>query len=377
MNNQKLPGTNLSRWILLLIIGLILESCILAAIAGIFLARRGDISLPMVGQVAALPSATADLPLEPTLTAYSSSVSTLITTPTDNGGIVPSEVLTEVPVETETPQVTPTVWEFPPTGRIVYTCFDGAYDQICIMNSDGSEQKQLTDIAATNFYPSLSATGDRIFFSSNRDGNFEIYRMNTDGRDLKQLTDDLGNLYAPELSPNSNRILFTHESGGQQDIWIMRADGNNARPLTDSGSDIDPTWSPNGEQIAFTSARDGVKQIFIMNANGGKPRPVAIPESPKIGGRLSWSPDGDWLAFYGGPSGDRNIYIVSLNGKALLQLTQGGDNLGPAYSPDGVWIAFTSFRNGNNEIYVMHADGTNQARLTTDRNSDWQPRWER
>ena len=81
-----------------------------------------------------------------------------------------------------------------PPGRIVYTCFDGRFDQICLMNANGTSKKQLTFDQATNFYPSLSPNGTQIIYSSRRDGNFEIYLMNADGTNSKQLTNDIGNI---------------------------------------------------------------------------------------------------------------------------------------------------------------------------------------
>jgi TolB protein len=372
---RKSRPINVAGWISLVILGLFLETCLLAILAGAFLYRQGRLDLPFVAnreqatQITTYPSL-----LPPTLTIQEQGSSN----PTPIKTLEPLvETVTEMPTVTETFLVTASAWQFPPKGKIVFVCFDGEHDQICTMKPDGRQLAQLTltNTAATNFYPSLSPDGECILFSSNRDGNFEIFSMDLTGQDVQQLTDDMGNLYAPEFAPNSNRIIFTREVGGKQNIWIMRADGGNARPLTDSGSDIDPTWSPNGELIAFTSARNGVKQLFVMNSNGNNPRPVNLVNGPKIGGRTSWSPDGKWLAFYGGPSGDRDIYLTSLDGRILNQLTDGGDNLGPSFSPDGEWLAFTSFRNGNNEIYVMQVDGSNQARLTIRNQSDWQPRW--
>jgi len=69
--------------------------------------------------------------------------------------------------------------------------------------------------------------------------------------------------------------------------------------------------------------------------------------------------------------------IINVDGTGLVQLTNGGDNLGPSWSPEGDWITFTSFRDGNNEIYIMHPDGTGVTRLTNNPTSDWQPRWGR
>jgi Tol biopolymer transport system component len=100
-----------------------------------------------------------------------------------------------------------------------------------------------------------------------------------------------------------------------------------------------------------------------------------VTNLPEMGGRSTWSPDGRRLAFYAGPAGDHNIYVINADGNGLVQLTNGGDNLGPSWSPDGNWITFTSFRDGNNEIYIIRPDGTGATRLTNSSVSDYQPRW--
>lgn len=256
-------------------------------------------------------------------------------------------------------------------GKIAFTCYIDQIDQICLMNADGSDRRQVTEAEATAFYASLSTDGQTIFFSSRRGGHFEIFSININGKDVKRLTRGMGNLYAPELSPNGEWIVFTNNGNG---IWLMKPDGSNPHAIT-SSDDIDPTWSPDGSMIAFASSRMGTRQLFIMNADGSNIRQVT--DLKDMGGRSSWSPDGTRLAFYAGPSEDRNIYVINVDGANLVQLTNGGDNLGPSWSPDGNWIAFTSFRDGNNEIYIVHPDGTGVMRLTKDPISDWQPRWGR
>jgi Tol biopolymer transport system component len=125
--------------------------------------------------------------------------------------------------------------------------------------------------------------------------------------------------------------------------------------------------------IAFASARTGQRQLYVMDRDGGNVRQVT--NLPDMGGRSSWSPDGRKLTFYAGPAENHNIYVINVDGTGLVQLTNGGDNLGPSWSPDGNWIAFTTFRDGNNEIYIIHPDGTGLTRLTANTISDWQPRW--
>jgi len=259
----------------------------------------------------------------------------------------------------------------PPTGKIAFACYIKQIDQICLMNADGTGRRQLTSFQATAFYPSISADGQTIYFSSKQNVGFEIFSMNINGSEVKQLTKNIGSLYAPELSPDGVRILFTNNGNG---LWLMKPDGKNPHKLTDK-DDIDPTWSPDDKMISFASSRAGARQLFVMNADGSNITQVTNLDN--MGGRSTWSPDGTRLAFYRGPVGDHNIYMINIDGTGLVQLTNGGDNLGPSWSPDGNWIAFTSFRDGNNEIYIIHPDGTGVTRLTNNSISDWQPRWGR
>lgn len=256
-------------------------------------------------------------------------------------------------------------------GRIVFTCFVQQIDQICTMNADGSNRKQVTEAEATAFYASLSVGSDMIYFSSRESGSFQIYAIRPSGKEFKRLTRVAGNFYAPELSPSGQWIVMTKEGEG---IWLMKPDGTNPHAITDK-DDIDPAWSADGSMISFASSRSGSRQLFVMNADGSNIRQVTNLDN--MGGRSSWSPDGTQLTFYAGPQGDHNIYVVNVDGTNLVQLTSGGDNLGPSWSPDGNWITFTSFRDGNNEVYVMHPDGTGLKNLTNNTGSDWQPRWGR
>jgi tol-pal system beta propeller repeat protein TolB len=290
---------------------------------------------------------------------------------------VPSPVLPTQPIPEQTlPPPTPTPPVAQLIGKIVYVCYLDGFDEICRMDSDGSNQTRLTYNPATDFYPALSTDGQTIVFSSRRDGRFEIYEMSLDGRMLTRLTQEIGSAFAPTISPDGQLIAFTNVTSGNQSIWLMTRDAEIIKPLTDSaGEDIDPTWSPDGRFIAFASDRGGGgTQLYIIDLNSLEIRQVTFNVA-NIGGRNDWSRDGQFLSFYAGEPGSREIYTVNINTGALLQLTNGGDNLAPSYSPDGNWIVFTSYRDGNNEIYRMRTDGSQVLRLTNNQASDWQPRW--
>lgn len=275
------------------------------------------------------------------------------------------------------PATSPPLTQLGLTGKIVFVCYDGQDDELCLMNADGSGRAQLTNNSVGDFYPALSPDGQRIVFARQiRGSNYEIFSLNVDGTGERQLTSNGAQNYAPELSPDGRTVAYvsTHE-GNAQHIWLMDADGANNRRLTSEGENIDPTWSPDGTQIAFASNRGGTRQLWVMNADGSAPRQVT--DLADMGGRSDWSPDGARLTFYAGPRANlgRNVFIINVDGSGLLKLTEGGDNLGPAFSPDGAWVAFASFRTGRNTIFVAPSGGGPAVAVSAPTRSDYQPRW--
>ena len=76
---------------------------------------------------------------------------------------------------------------FSPDGaEIVYF----SHGDIFIMNSDGSNKRQLTNTSAKEDIPLFLDDGSRIIFHSDIEGNYEIYSMNKDGSDQQNLTNN-------------------------------------------------------------------------------------------------------------------------------------------------------------------------------------------
>ena len=243
------------------------------------------------------------------------------------------EVSTSIPISIP---ITPNIYEddLPKLqGKIIFTCTPELYNQICLMNADGSDYVRITNHKANDYYPSLSQNGELGFFVSNRTGQFEIYSINLVTDATIQLTDHIGNPSAPELSPDGSKVVFALKTEDGQSIWLTDANGQNPYTITDEQwNEIDPTWSPDGTQIAFAAVRGGYVELFSMKPDGSEIRQIT-KGIYGIGGRNSWSPDGRKLVFYAGPKGDRNIYIVEIESGEITQLTHGGNNTGPCFSP--------------------------------------------
>jgi len=140
----------------------------------------------------------------------------------------------------------------PDATKVVYASFDRAQRGLWIFDLKTQHATQITKGPDT--FPAWSPHGDRIAFTSNRDGDYEIYTVKPGGGSLTRLTKSPGNDAHPAWSPDSewiafasNRTGFKDETGGMSDgeIFVMRPDGSDVRQLTENAfEDGTPVWRP-------------------------------------------------------------------------------------------------------------------------------------
>lgn len=273
----------------------------------------------------------------------------------------------------------------PPTkehiGRIIFTCTRGDFNQLCIVNADGTGYQQITNVEAHNYYPVYSPLGGSIVYASNQNGGyFDLFLFIFQTSKLIRLTNNIGNVISPSFSPDGKTILFANRAAdGPTSLWTVDNTGENQNLLyAGPNTIVAADWSPDGQTIAFAMAvdRPDAYEIFLMNADGSNAQQLTHGLDG-IGGSLDWSPDGKHLLIYAGPSGDKNIFRIDVAERTGAQLTNGGNNAASSYSPDGQWIAFNSLRNDDQaDIYIMHADGSGMRQVTDNPEPDWQPQWE-
>lgn len=131
-----------------------------------------------------------------------------------------------------------------------------------------------------------------VVFSSDRDGNWEIYSMNSDGTGVTRLTDNPAADIAPRWSPDGRQIAFHSGRDGNFEIYVMNADGSGSRNLTNRPSQESfAHWSPDGTRILFQSDIDGNFEIYVVNSDGAASLALlsirlsmAIPDGPLMAG---------------------------------------------------------------------------------------------
>jgi Tol biopolymer transport system component len=311
-------------------------------------------------------------------------------TPTgDMGTLSPvlstDEPLAPTPTRTPKPSYDVSLLSDVGGGMIAYVSNRDGDNEIYLMalpNEEGGTvvEYQLTQNDADDLLSSWSPDGGKIAFSSTRDGNWEIYIMdvgdpfqNGETGEAQRLTDDEGDDMLPAWSPDGSQIAFSSDRDGDYEIYVMDADGSNVCQLTDNTLiDSKPTWSPDGTKIGFDSGEGYNRSIYIMDADGSNQELVLEAQ----GGWPAWSPDGTQIAFSGRMDGNPNIYVVNIDGTELTRMTFINDfDWEPSWSPDGQWLLYSSGQVADTDIYVVSVDQRMRFQLTSDRYGDWVPLW--
>jgi Tol biopolymer transport system component/C-terminal processing protease CtpA/Prc len=216
--------------------------------------------------------------------------------------------------------------------------------------------------------PAVSNNGEYIVFSYNGD----LWKVAISGGNAIRLTDNIGIEINPVFSPCGKYIAFSSDRNGNFDVYIMSVDGGMPKQLTFRDSpDYVNDWTPDGKYIIYHT--NGELHHFYRNINinkisvsGGTPSSF-IPELSKYG-KISHS--GNLIIFNRGTApelrkryrGSANIDIFSYNikNKIFKQLTNfNGNDKWPLFSKDDKFVYFVSDRDKNSVFNLYKLDLSN------------------
>ncbi len=214
------------------------------------------------------------------------------------------------------------------------------YESFDIFKADynGKKLKRLTKTKGYDAEATISPKGDKMIFTSMRDGDLDLYTMDLSGKNVKRITNTLGYDGGAWFSPDSKKIIWRASRPTTADeikeykellaqnlvapthmeVLIANADGSNAKQVTNLGQ---ANWAPN-----FTP--DGKHFLFCSNHEYKRGFPF-------------------------------NMYMANLDGSNIQKISRDkGFDAFPMFSRDGKKIVFSSNRNngGTRDTNVFIAD---------------------
>ena len=216
------------------------------------------------------------------------------------------------------------------------------------------------------------ANGPRIVFTSDRDGNLEIYSISSSGDDETNLTQSNLDEFAPLVSQNRRLVAFLAGESDKSTLEVMSVDGSN-RSIVANGEMLlkDHRWSPGNDRIAFLGIQGERKNVMVGNVDGSGSGLLTSIQGDEVG---DWARNGEYVAFSLKDPQGNGVYVRNPDGVNELRLSDQPD-YSPRWSPSSKQIAFLSTRDGNPEVYVMDADGTNVLRLTNNGAAEYDISW--
>jgi tricorn protease len=293
---------------------------------------------------------------------------------------------------------------------------------IAVQDLKSGEIRELIDTDVKQFrthvhdvHPMWGADG-QIYFASERDGTFNIWRVSPTGGAPQQITQHKEDgVQFPAISPDGRHIIYENDF----ELWTMdvpagrprkleirmafdpkendmdvltttnRADGFTASPTGDyvavdfhgeimivpTEADVGEksqvtnspwrdraqSWSPDGRRIAYVSDESGEEEIWLFEIASGQRRKLTTQQSIKAD--LTWAPNSQKLAF----TGNNRLWEVDVTGGAPRELAfnqAGGFNIGP-YTADGNWITYTKRDDDQNaEVFVFDVRNKREVNVT-------------
>ncbi len=237
-----------------------------------------------------------------------------------------------------------------PDGRILYTVSGVGTADLFIINSDGSNVRQLTSNASLNGNPTVSADGRTIVFVSTRSGSPHLWRIDSDGNNLKQITNGVAEI-TPEISPDGQWIVY--QSISDLGLWKISIEGGTPVRILDKL--VGPgAVSPDGKLIACRFREQDLTPFKLGIIDFATGEILKAIDAPPPETTYRWSADSRAVLYATRHSGVSNIWSQPIDGSAPKQLTNFKSDLifGFALSKDGKSIALSRGSVSNDVILI-------------------------
>jgi Tol biopolymer transport system component len=246
------------------------------------------------------------------------------------------------------------------SGTLLYQTGVGVRSQLQLTDRAG---KVLRHLGAPADYGDvvLSPDGTQLLVSAldPQTGTRDLLVFDVARGTAERFTTSANDDYAPVWSPAGDRVAFTSAREGSIEIYERPFSGPGAERRIDSGAStlgkFAATWSPGGDLLFIAGgravARSDIHAVPVDRA--GPARPVI--ETDAIETQVRFSPDGRWIVYTSSGSGSLQVYVQPYPGPGRPERVSVDGGAWPLWSPDGREIVFLQSLPEANNYRLMTA----------------------
>jgi len=229
------------------------------------------------------------------------------------------------------------------------------YNQTYFWRVDSKIQDTLITLGDVWTFTVRELPDYRFFYSSKRNGNYDIFMSDSVGNDIIQLTNKPFHEWWPRLSPNRRYVAFSSDENTDFHILKMNRDGSDPYKITTLpiagyfNNGIGFSWSPDGGKFLYSH----YNQLYTIDENGANLNLIATAPSGRHFRECEFSPFGDKIVVLtiGEKTYDNEIYIMNSDGSGAYLFVENFPGMisGPSWSIDGTKIVFCRDVSGIND----------------------------
>jgi Tol biopolymer transport system component/predicted Ser/Thr protein kinase len=226
--------------------------------------------------------------------------------------------------------------------------------------ADGSSRPVQVSRGTIDSHPAWSKSG-HIYFSSTRDGLWQLWRIAPGGSVAQRVTGGTGIEQMPSVS-RDGRVLVYSTAYDQPDVYVREQSTGVERPIGGGGDKSFPSFSPDARALYVMLSAWNRKSLWVQSLSDGAPsgpmRPLMAQAGPQaqaaVYSQPAASPDGRWVAFLCIQGDSRDIFVVPAAGGTPVNITNHpAADFHPAWSPDSLRLAFVSERDGEQHVWLQ------------------------
>ena len=226
-------------------------------------------------------------------------------------------------------------------GRLVYALGGGGFGRSLVwVDREGREEP--VDAPLRNYvYPRISPDGARVLLDV-RDEENDLWVWDLAVETLTRLTFDAANDQYGHWMPDGQRVVFSSARDGSQNVYWKAADGTGTVDrLTESDTpQFVNAVTPDGTRVVMSTgtgaARVGATRDLVTASFGSDRAIEALLNTEFSELNAALSPDGQWLSYQSDESGRFEIYVRPFPdveaGRSQVSISGGRM---PVWGPDG------------------------------------------